>query len=115
MRGVRGRARRYDRLRPLSYPQTDCFFMCFAVNDRASFAEARDKFVPEVRLHCPSAPIILVGTKADLRDTDDALSLVPVAEGPPHRTTINARRVVLMIVCVRVAMQVWRWRRSWGC
>ena len=67
--------------------------MCFAVNDRASFAEARDKFVPEVRLHCPSAPIILVGTKADLRDTDDAHSLIPVAQGAPHRTAPHHRHV----------------------
>jgi GTPase SAR1 family protein len=73
--------RSYDRLRPLSYPQTDCFMLCFAVNDWASLEEARDKFVPEVRRSCPTTPIILVGTKADLRETDGASSLIPVATG----------------------------------
>jgi GTPase SAR1 family protein len=65
--------------------------VCFAVNDRASFAEARDKFVFAVRQSCPSAPIIPVGTKADLRDTDDALSLIPVAEGAPPSTHHHRR------------------------
>ncbi|KAF1743227.1 hypothetical protein MXB_1115 [Myxobolus squamalis] len=36
----------YDRLRPLSYPQT---------------------WYPEVKHHCPTAPTILVGNKFDLR------------------------------------------------
>jgi GTPase SAR1 family protein len=72
---------RYDRLRPLSYPMTDCFLLCFAVNDRASFKEAQDKFVPELRRHCPLAPIILVGTKSDLRATALCADLVSASEG----------------------------------
>jgi GTPase SAR1 family protein len=72
---------RYDRLRPLSYPATDCFLLCFAVNDRASFKEARDKFIPELRQHCPLASIVLVGTKSDLRATDPSADLVSTSEG----------------------------------
>lgn len=58
----------YDRLRPLSYPQTDVFIICFSLVNPASFENVRSKWYPEVSHHCPNAPIILVGTKIDLRD-----------------------------------------------
>jgi small GTP-binding protein len=58
----------YDRLRPLSYPQTDIFLICFSVVSPASFENVRGKWFPEVKHHCPSTPVILVGTKTDLRD-----------------------------------------------
>jgi hypothetical protein len=37
----------YDRLRPLSYPQTDVFLVCFSLVRRASFENVRAKWVPE--------------------------------------------------------------------
>uniref|UniRef100_A0A8D9BQ01 Ras-related C3 botulinum toxin substrate 1 n=1 Tax=Cacopsylla melanoneura TaxID=428564 RepID=A0A8D9BQ01_9HEMI len=58
----------YDRLRPLSYPQTDVFLVCFSVVAPASYSNVRNKWYPEVSHHCPNVPIILVGTKIDLRD-----------------------------------------------
>lgn len=39
----------YDRLRPLSYPQTDVFLVCFSVTSPASFENVREKWFPEVR------------------------------------------------------------------
>ncbi|XP_076459769.1 ras-related protein Rac1-like [Babylonia areolata] len=61
----------YDRLRPLSYPQTDVFLLCFSIASPASFENVRTKWYPEVSHHCPGTPIVLVGTKQDLRDSPE--------------------------------------------
>jgi Ras-related C3 botulinum toxin substrate 1 len=58
----------YDRLRPLSYPMTDVFLVCFSVVSPTSYENVSAKWIPELRHHAPNAPIILVGTKTDLRE-----------------------------------------------
>lgn len=58
----------YDRLRPLSYPQTDVFLVCFSVISPASLDNVGNKWFPEITHHCPRTPIVLVGTKIDLRE-----------------------------------------------
>ena len=63
----------YDRLRPLSYPQTDVFLICFSVVSPASFEMVRAKWYPEVAHHCPKTPIVLVGLKLDLRDDKETI------------------------------------------
>ncbi|PIO63034.1 Ras family protein, partial [Teladorsagia circumcincta] len=55
----------YDRLRPLSYPQTDVFLVCFSVVAPASFENVREKWVPEIAHHCSKTPFLLVGTQAN--------------------------------------------------
>ena len=62
---------RYDRLRPLSYPGTHVFLVCFSTVDETSYANIRTKWYPEVNHHCDDVPIILVGTKVDLREMGD--------------------------------------------
>ena|SRR3989338_484500 len=64
----------YDRLRPLSYPQTDVFLICFSIISPTSFQNVTSKWWPEVTHHCPKTKMILVGTKLDLRDDPDTLS-----------------------------------------
>ena len=58
----------YDRLRPLSYPNTDVFLICYSVDSLVSLKNVEHKWLPEIRNHCPNALFILVGTKSDLRD-----------------------------------------------
>merc|ERR1711879_9994 len=43
----------YDRLRPLSYPQTDVFLICFSVISEASLKNVKSKWAPEINNHCP--------------------------------------------------------------
>jgi Ras-related C3 botulinum toxin substrate 1 len=76
----------YDRLRPLSYPQTDVFVLCFSVISPTSYTNITNKWMPEIRHHCPDTPVILcgkkswniflkfifdIGTKIDLREDRD--------------------------------------------
>ncbi|XP_053393130.1 ras-related C3 botulinum toxin substrate 1-like isoform X2 [Mercenaria mercenaria] len=60
----------FDRLRPLSYPQTDVFLICFSLVARDSYENVKQQWYPEITHHCPDTPIVLVGTKMDLRDDD---------------------------------------------
>ena len=61
----------YDRIRPRSYPGTNVFIVCYAINDPASYSNVSQKWIPEIQKHCPTASIIVVGTKNDLRDNED--------------------------------------------
>ena len=64
----------YDRLRPLSYPGTDVFLLCFALDAPFSFANVKERWYPELNHHCPGTPILLVGTKEDLRDDPQVIT-----------------------------------------
>jgi len=64
----------YDRLRPLSYPQTDVFLVCFSVIATSSFDNVKAKWIPEIQHHAPGVPLVLVGTKSDLRDDQEQIS-----------------------------------------
>ncbi|CAO2615916.1 Rho-related GTP-binding protein RhoG [Lemmus lemmus] len=63
----------YDRLCTLSYPQTNVFVTCFSIACPPSYENVRHKWHPEVCHHCPDVPILLVGTKKDLRAQPDTL------------------------------------------
>ncbi|RMZ86229.1 hypothetical protein DV737_g170, partial [Chaetothyriales sp. CBS 132003] len=66
----------YDRLRPLSYPETDLLFVCFAIDCPNSLENVMDKWFPEVTHFCPNTPLILVGLKSDLRTKRTCVELL---------------------------------------
>ncbi|KAL4065398.1 P-loop containing nucleoside triphosphate hydrolase protein [Scleroderma yunnanense] len=57
----------YDRLRPLSYPESDVILIVFSVDFPVSLGNVQDKWYPEVAHFCEGTPLLLVGTKTDLR------------------------------------------------
>ncbi|KAL5481556.1 hypothetical protein EMCRGX_G021745 [Ephydatia muelleri] len=63
----------YDRLRPLSYPMTNVFLLCFSLVSPTSFENIKEKWYPELKHHCPDIPVVLVGTKMDLRDDKETI------------------------------------------
>ncbi|KAE9993713.1 hypothetical protein EG327_003723 [Venturia inaequalis] len=58
----------YDRLRPLSYPDTDVVLICFAIDNPDSLVNVQEKWILEIRRFLPKTPVILVGLKSDLRN-----------------------------------------------
>ncbi|KAJ3129290.1 GTP-binding protein Rho1 [Nowakowskiella sp. JEL0407] len=73
----------YDRLRPLSYPDSDVVILCFSVDSRLSFWHIEDKWIPEINHFLLDIPIILVACKTDLRN--DTKTLESLAK---HNLTI---------------------------
>ena len=63
--GINGGPDDASRLRPLSYPGTDVFLVCFDVFDQKHFEAVRDIWVPEITRHCPNVPFLLCGTQTD--------------------------------------------------
>mmetsp|Transcript_29419 Transcript_29419/g.47979 ORF Transcript_29419/g.47979 Transcript_29419/m.47979 type:complete len:188 (-) Transcript_29419:245-808(-) len=81
----------YDRLRPLSYPATDVFLVCYAIDLPSSLHNVKHKWIPELKHYCKDTPLVLVGTKSDLRDTSPNRSgLVSKEDGQKLAKEIDA-------------------------
>lgn len=75
----------YDRLRPLSYPESDVVILAFSIISPTSFDNVTTRWLPELRAHIPDAPILLAGFKSDLRGLSETRSNVEeVAVGEPE-------------------------------
>jgi GTPase SAR1 family protein len=78
----------YDRLRPLSYPESDVVLMCYSVDSVNSLDNLTEKWHPELVHFLENVPKIVVGLKTDLRDEavgEDREQFVPyerVCRGP---------------------------------
>ncbi|KAF7240751.1 Rho-related GTP-binding protein RhoF [Varanus komodoensis] len=63
----------YDRLRPLSYQNTNVVLICYDVMNPTSFDNVLIKWSHEVNHFCRGIPIVLVGCKTDLRKDKEQL------------------------------------------
>ncbi len=52
----------------MSYPHTNVFMLCYSTVDPETVKNLERKWIPEIRQHAPEAPIILIGTKIDMRE-----------------------------------------------
>ncbi|KAI9357641.1 Rho1 GTPase [Zopfochytrium polystomum] len=57
----------YDRLRPLSYNDSNVILICFSIDSLDSLENVSEKWYVEVVHYCPGRPVLLVGCKKDLR------------------------------------------------
>jgi len=91
----------YDRLRPLSYPESDVILIVYAIDFPPSMLNVQDKWYPEVSHFCENTPLLLVGTKTDLRKDDHTCRMlsaqgqtpVTAAQGATLAKEIGAKYV----------------------
>eukprot|EP01114_Cavostelium_apophysatum_P000454 TRINITY_DN1041_c0_g1_i1.p1 TRINITY_DN1041_c0_g1~~TRINITY_DN1041_c0_g1_i1.p1 ORF type:complete len:190 (+),score=49.54 TRINITY_DN1041_c0_g1_i1:95-664(+) len=76
-------------LRQLSYAQADVFIVCFAVNLPSSYENIYSKWLPELKMFSQDTPIVLIGTKIDLRNGNDK-SFISPAKGKEMARNIGA-------------------------
>jgi GTPase SAR1 family protein len=81
-----------DRLRPLSYPGTNIFLVCFSITSPTSYENVRTKWFPELRFHMPNTPFVVVGTKLDMRANEEVVARLR-AEGKAPLTTLDGQRL----------------------
>eukprot|EP00094_Tigriopus_californicus_P001206 TCALIF_01168-PA protein Name:"Similar to Rac1 Ras-related C3 botulinum toxin substrate 1 (Rattus norvegicus)" AED:0.24 eAED:0.24 QI:0/0.33/0/0.75/1/1/4/0/190 len=85
----------YDRLRPLAYPETDVFIVCFSLTEKDSVDNVRCKWIPELRHHRgEDVPVLLVGTKMDLRTKDNAKSCMSTLHGHALAQEVGADKFI---------------------
>lgn len=91
----------YDRLRPLSYPQTEIFLCCFSVISPDSFANVKAKWMPEILHHSPKdILVVLVGTKTDLREEYHVLDEL-LEKGQKPVTTAQGQKLAKEVGAIR--------------
>ena len=63
----------YARIRSLGYPGTSVFVTVFSVVNHSSFINVKERWLPEIREHCPNTPMLIVGNKTDLRNDSQTI------------------------------------------
>ncbi|XP_076454106.1 ras-related C3 botulinum toxin substrate 3-like isoform X2 [Babylonia areolata] len=79
----------FDRLRPLSYPHTDVFMICFSLTSETSYKNVKSKWYPEIRHHDPHAPIVLEAVRQLRASKQEPVS---TSQGNDLARAIKARK-----------------------
>ncbi|KAJ3263689.1 GTP-binding protein Rho1 [Chytriomyces hyalinus] len=90
----------YARLRPLSYPGTDCLLVCFAIDNPTSFDNVDLQWRGELSHYCPRVPFLLIGCKTDLRQNPETIAQL-AAQGKTPITYVQG---------VSMAQRIGAWR-----
>uniref|UniRef100_A0A673CIG3 Ras homolog family member G n=1 Tax=Sphaeramia orbicularis TaxID=375764 RepID=A0A673CIG3_9TELE len=51
----------------------DIVIICFSISDPSSYENVKQRWEPEIKHYCPNVPVLLIGTKSDLRDNQEVL------------------------------------------
>ncbi|NWH72890.1 RHOF protein, partial [Piaya cayana] len=73
----------YDRLRPLSYQNTNVVLICYDVMNPTSYDNVTAKWYPEVNHFCRGVPLVLIGCKTDLRKDKEQVRKLKAAKQEP--------------------------------
>ena len=76
----------HGRVRPFNYQGVDATIVMFSVVDWVSFVNIKEKWISEVRHHCPNTPVFLVGNKIDLRNDPETLEFLKKCKERPITT-----------------------------
>ncbi|KAI1105966.1 putative RHO3 protein [Jackrogersella minutella] len=75
----------FDRLRSLSYDNTDVVVLCFSIDSKDSLENVESKWVGEIQENCPGVKLVLVALKCDLRENgeeDEEAGATTTTDGP---------------------------------
>ncbi|OAF66552.1 GTP-binding protein RHO3 [Intoshia linei] len=73
----------YDRLRPLSYPETDVALGVFAIDSSDSYNNIEDKWAIELNHFCKESKKVLCALKVDLREDEEIINMLSLINQKP--------------------------------
>ncbi|EXU99104.1 GTP-binding protein rhoA [Metarhizium brunneum] len=84
----------FDRLRSLSYDDTDLIMLCYSVDSKDSLENVESKWVGEITDNCPGVKLVLVALKCDLREGggDDEADDAAASAAAPADGNANSER-----------------------
>jgi GTPase SAR1 family protein len=88
--------------RALACREADVLLLCYRISDPASLFNAINFWVPELRLHAPTTPLLLVGCQSDMR-TDPATLQALAKVG---RSPVSAGQALAMSQQMQAVMYV---------
>lgn len=86
----------YERLRALSYHETDVFILCYSIVHHPSLENIERRWAPEIKRVSPGSHMILCGCKMDLREDPVELERLR-ARGHAPVTTAEGEKVARAI------------------
>jgi GTPase SAR1 family protein len=99
-------------MRYLCYPNTDIFLICFSIANPTSLHNVRDLWYPEIKHHSPKTPVILVGTKLDLRDDKDTIE--ELRKWKRYKSTVTFPQGLAMARKIRAVKYLGRFRHNYS-